>query len=144
MTKSKEINYKNKAPTQPKKVELTTLKGITTYQINQALKAKSPYPARVFLKLTTKYCQYCQASGQKECGYYNENCSLSLEDIPIFFRIKENNSWIRPKIKKGSYLQVEGKWTDKTNGSDRKSFTAYSYQLLNSQFNQEIEISHDK
>ena len=40
---------KNKAPTQPKKVE--TLKGYTTSQINQALKADNPYPARVFLKV---------------------------------------------------------------------------------------------
>jgi len=143
MTETNKLKVINKAPTQPKKVELTTLKGITTYQINQALKAKSPYPARVFLKLTTKYCQYCQASGQKECGYYNENCSLSLEDIPIFFRIKENNSWIRPKIKKGSYLQVEGYFDNPINGSDRPSFTATSYQLLNQELNQQIE-NHGK
>jgi hypothetical protein len=31
--------------------KLTTLTGITTSQINQALKANNPYPARVFLKV---------------------------------------------------------------------------------------------
>ena len=104
--------------------QLITLTGITTSQINQALKAVNPYPARVFLKVE------------------NEE-----QDIPVFFRIKENcqfhshcsqdcryKSWIRPKIKTGSYLQVEGYFSALTN-SLRKSFTAYSYSLLN----QELE-----
>ena len=67
--------------------KLITLKGHTTSQINQALKADKPYPARVFLKVRGK-----------------------VEDIPVFFRIKDNQgNYIRPKIKKSSYLQVEGK-----------------------------------
>jgi hypothetical protein len=44
---------------------MTKLTGITTSQINQALKADNPYPARVFLKVENQE-----------------------QDIPIFFRIK--------------------------------------------------------
>ena len=49
--------------------KLITLTGITTSQINQAPKAKNPYPARVFLK-TEKQEQ----------------------DIPVFFRIKDKET----------------------------------------------------
>src|SRR3954468_870985 len=69
---NKEI-LNTKAPTQPKKVELTILKGYTTSQINQALKADNPYPARVFLKVDNQE-----------------------EDIPVFFRIKEKHYPIKP------------------------------------------------
>jgi len=48
------------------KKKLTTLKGYTTSQINQALKADNPYPARVFLKVDSQET-----------------------DIPVFFRIKD-------------------------------------------------------
>lgn len=97
-----------------------TLQGITTSQVQQALKAKKPYPARVFLKVDNQE-----------------------QDIPIFFRIKDNclfhkscldnchyKTWIKPKIKTGSYLQVQGNFDNPINSS-RPSFTAYSYQLLN-------------
>ena len=49
-----------------KRKELVILRGITTSQINQALKATNPYPARVFLKTDNQE-----------------------QDIPVFFRIKE-------------------------------------------------------
>ena len=120
------LKENQKAPTQPKKVEnnnLITLTGITTSQINQALKATNPYPARVFLKI------------EKE-----------EQDIPIFFRIKETcpfhsrcpedcryKSWIRPKIKTGSLIEVQGHFSIGTvyiKNSERKSFTATSYTLL--------------
>ena len=61
-----ELNI-SEVPTHPKKVEQTILKGYTTSQINQALKANNPYPARVFLKVENQE-----------------------QDIPVFFRIKEN------------------------------------------------------
>ncbi|CAG8729712.1 4460_t:CDS:2, partial [Ambispora leptoticha] len=77
------------------KRELIILRGITTSQINQALKANNPYPARVFLKVDNQE-----------------------QDIPVFFRIK------------GSYLEVKGHFDNPKNGSDRPSFTATSYQLL--------------
>lgn len=178
----KENQIKNKAPTQPKKVDqqLITLTGITTSQINQALKAKNPYPARVFIKPLKQFCSECadevEEWQKRECN----NC-----EVPVFFRIKETptyegfiksrtgkyinyskcfntsrgskcmyediekcgecydkfkaefknlESWIKPKIKKGSYLQVEGQWTvnqQRPKGCImRKSFTAYSYTLL--------------
>jgi len=56
-------------PNEQKSKELITLQGLTTSQINQALKADNPYPARVFLKV----------EGQGE-------------DTPVFFRIRENNN----------------------------------------------------
>ena len=150
-------SYIEKVPefTKSKVKELITLKGITTSQINQALKANNPYPARVFLKVENQE-----------------------QDIPIFFRIKEKDYqikpcsecnypkkgnlekqtncqtkevqhqveevWIRPKIKKGSYLQVEGHFDSPKNGSDRPSFTATSYKLLNQEFNQQIETYERK
>jgi len=126
MTENNKLKVINKAPTQPKKVEgqsplnsfnkglekkLTTLQGYTTSQINQALKADNPYPARVFLKVDNQE-----------------------QDIPVFFRIKEGNNWIRPQIKTGSLIEVQGKWTINQarfpNCKMRKSFTATSYQLL--------------
>ena len=107
----KEINYKNEASTQPKKVEkkLITITGITTSQINQALKADKPYPARVFLRVD-----------QQEA------------DIPVFFRMKDSQgNYIRPKIRTGSLIQVEGNFAINKemfpNCKMRKSFTAYSY-----------------
>ena len=48
-----------------KEKKLITLQGYTTSQINQALKADNPYPARVFLKIANQET-----------------------DIPVFFRIK--------------------------------------------------------
>ena len=141
-----ELNIsKNEVPTnqQQQIVEkkLTTLTGTTTSQINQALKADNPYPARVFLKV--------------------ENQET---DIPVFFRIKEKSScqfhancsedcrykkdnWIRPKIKTGSLIQVQGQYSINKerfpNCKMRKSFTAYSYKLLQQEINQQI-LSHGK
>ena len=62
-----ELNI-SEVPTHPKKVE-TILRGYTTSQINQALKADNPYPARVFLKVENQE-----------------------QDIPVFFRIKEKDN----------------------------------------------------
>ena len=92
------------------KREIITLKGITTSQIRTREKL-SDTPAYCFLKTD------------------------ELEtDIPIIFRIKENKSWIKPTIKKGSYLVAEGQWAINKQRSKgclmRKSFTATSYQLL--------------
>lgn len=135
MTETNKLKVINKAPTQPKKVEqkLITLTGITTSQINQALKADNPYPARVFLKLTKRYCQRCEEVEEEQFRCSHDENSFLSEDIPVFFRIKEGDNWIKPKIKKGSYLQVEGYFsvgTVYTKQSERKSFTAISYQLL--------------
>ncbi|CAI2162256.1 13537_t:CDS:2 [Funneliformis geosporum] len=109
-----EITYSKKETEK----QLITLTGITTSQINQALKIKNPYPARVFLKVDNQE-----------------------QDIPVFFRIKDQKgNYIRPKIKKGSFLQVQGHFsigTVYTKQSERKSFTAYSYQLQ--KLNQQIE-----
>ena len=52
--------------TQRPKRELVILRGTTTSRINQAPKAKNPYPARVFLKTDNQE-----------------------GDIPVFFRIKD-------------------------------------------------------
>src|SRR5436190_16895433 len=59
-------SYIKKAPdfVRSKEKELITLTGITTSQINQALKADKPYPARVFLKVEEQE-----------------------QDIPVFFRM---------------------------------------------------------
>lgn len=101
-------------PNGEKKKELVILRGITTSQINQALKADNPYPARVFLKVE-RY----------------------PSDIPVFFRLidfKENGelqrNWIRPKIKLGSLIECRGYFVPPKNGSDRQSFTTYYYKLL--------------
>jgi hypothetical protein len=45
--------------------------------------------------------------------------------------------YIRPKIKKGSYLQVEG-YFNNSDKSVRTSFTAYSYQILDQETQQKI------
>lgn len=105
-------SYIEKAPefVRSKAKELITLQGITTSQVQQALKADNPYPARVFLK----------ADNQEE-------------DIPVFFRMKDGDNWVRPKIKMGSYLEVQGNFsvgTVYTKNSERKSFTATDYQIL--------------
>lgn len=96
--------------------QLITLKGITTSQVQQALKADNPYPARVFLKVDNQE-----------------------QDIPVFFRIKENNNWIKPKLKKGSYLEVHGNWSENKENT-RPSFTTHSYQLLNPQYEFKQEV----
>ncbi|MEG7979293.1 MAG: hypothetical protein NY202_05410 [Mollicutes bacterium UO1] len=132
----------NEAPIQPKKVEkqLTILKGITTSRVEQAPKGSKthrqyPYPARVFLKLDCIDChntkQLCQALNpkHKKCEECAEQKCRECE-ILVFFRIRdEKGNWIKPKISKYSYLQVEGNYSQPAK-SPRKSFTAYSYQLL--------------
>src|SRR3954468_4995489 len=156
---NKEI-LNTKAPTQPKKVELTILKGYTTSQINQALKADNPYPARVFLKVEnqeqdipvffriketptyegfiksriSKYINYSKCyntSRGSKCTYeYAEQCGECSDKFKAEFKKCEN--YLRPKIKKGSYLQVQGHFDSPINKNQRKSFTATSYQLLTS------------
>ncbi|MCE8163275.1 MAG: hypothetical protein I3273_03790 [Candidatus Moeniiplasma glomeromycotorum] len=129
------------------KRELIILRGITTSQVNQALKAKSPYPARVFLKV--------EGQEQRSLNGFNK----PLEDIPVFFRIKyekdscqfhygcpwccdnEKESWIKPKIKTGSTIEVKGYFDNPKNGSSRKSFTATSFQLLPAE-KERIKSSH--
>lgn len=118
------------------KTEMVKLVGITTSQIQQALKTNNPYPARVFLKLGEECIgchnaqQLCQALWTK-----HSNCIECAEakcqecEMPVFFRIKENDHWIKPQVPKYSYLSVKGKWTEAIK-SQRKSFTAYSYQLI--------------
>ena len=95
------------AQTKKEKKELITLTGITTSQVNQALKAKNPYPARVFLK--------------------TEN---QEKDTPVIFRVSKLGSWIRPQIPTNSPIEVKGYFDHPKNGSDRPSFTAYTYQVL--------------
>jgi hypothetical protein len=85
---------------------LVILRGITTSQINQALKAKSPYPARVFLKIdrsekklvgnydpTKRQCYICLAelSSQEKvwCSPCKEKRLTEDKDIPVFFRISK-------------------------------------------------------
>ena len=128
MNDSKKVlkDYQNGAlvgsETQRPEKELVILRGITTSQINQALKAKNPYPARVFLKI----------EGFKE-------------DIPVFFRLidleeplefkpwltySKEKTWTRPKIPTKSQIEVKGYFDHPKNGSTRKSFTATSFTLL--------------
>ena len=61
-----------------KEKKLITLQGYTTSQINQALKADNPYPARVFLKVDNQ---------EKELPSNLNSFNKGL-DIPVFFRIK--------------------------------------------------------
>lgn len=111
----KEIS-KEAHPNEQNKRELIILQGITTSQINQALKSPNPYPARVFLKVE---------------GYE--------QDIPVIFRIIDfekgvEKKWERPKIKTGSLIECRGYFAEPKqfpqNCLMRKSFTAYSYRLI--------------
>src|SRR4051795_6385033 len=94
---------KNISPPQEKKItgstptkneqakrELMTLKGITTSQVNQALRAENPYPARVFLKV----------EGQEQ-------------DIPVFFRMKENICQVKPCLE--CNYPKKGNWKKQAN-----------------------------
>src|SRR3954453_7175990 len=90
----------NSILTENKKRELITLRGITTSQVNQALRAENPYPARVFFREGDKNCVECNNFyGEKKCNA----CQ-----IPVFFRKKDKDSWIKPKIKTGSLIEVKG------------------------------------
>ena len=60
------------------------IRGLTTSQVNQALKANNPYPARVFLREQDKNCL--------ECANRYEDKECSACQIPVFFRIKENDN----------------------------------------------------
>jgi len=106
--------------------KLSKLIGITTSQINQALKADNPYPARVFLK---EDCATCQ--GEKRPCFH----SYPTTDTPVFFRIKEKDNWIRPKIPKGSLMELEGHWSQGQDDNFRSSFTATNYRLISNHCN---------
>src|SRR2546427_125507 len=80
------------------KRELIILTGITTSQINQAPKAKNPYPARVFLKVDEKYtsCRKVNTPCQSPLNKHTNCVDCAKEkclkcDIPVFFRIREDN-----------------------------------------------------
>jgi len=51
-------------------------------------------------------------------------------DLPVIFKIKENNQIIEPNLKKGTELELTGNYSN-SDKNVRKSFTAYSYHLLN-------------
>lgn len=76
----KKIFGSNQTKNEQKPKVLVILRGITSSQVNQAPKAKNPYPARVFLK---RDCATCSAE-KKQCFH-----SFPTTDIPVFFRIKE-------------------------------------------------------
>jgi hypothetical protein len=95
-------------PTEKEK-KLITLRGTTTSQIRKRERL-SDTPAYCFLKTDSQ-----------------------AEDIPTIFRTQESYQQIKAKIKKHSYLEVQGTFAN-SKESNRSSFTAYSYQLL----------SHDK
>jgi hypothetical protein len=52
------------------------------------------------------------------------------EDIPVFFRIKDKKGWLRPKISKGSLLELEGYFAEPIKDNQRLSFTAINFQNL--------------
>ena len=132
--------------------KLTTLTGYTTSQINQALKADNPYPARVFLKVDNqeqdipvffrikekdyqvKPCSECnypkKGSWEKQANCQTQEVKHQVEEV-----------WIRPKIKTGSQIEVQGYFSN--SDKERKSFTATSYQVLNQELNQQILVSHE-
>ena len=114
----KEISLELHPNGENKRKGLTTLQGFTTSQIRKREKL-SDTPAYCFLKTSSQE-----------------------QDIPTIFRIKENSSWIKPKIPKHSYLEVQGTFAN-SEKSSRLSFTAYSYKLLNQEAKQEI-LTHDK
>jgi len=92
----KEIQDINKAPTQPKKVEpekkLITLNGITTSQI----RTKEDTPAYCFLKLTKRYCKYCEEVEEEQFKCSHDDSGFLSEDIPVIFRIKEQKCEVIP------------------------------------------------
>jgi predicted DNA binding protein len=108
----KEINYKNEAPTQPKKVEklkkpLITIQGTLTAQIQlRGEDCQEPY-----------YYSFIRLKGQKI-------------DLPVIFKIKENDKPVKPSLKKSDQVELTGHYSNSPH-SIRKSFTATSYQLLN-------------
>ena len=52
-------------------------------------------------------------------------------DLPVIFKVKgEKNNLTEPKLKKGTELELTGNYST-SEKNVRKSFTAYSYQLLN-------------
>ena len=84
--------------------QLSKITGILTSRIE--VKPSSDVPAYGFFKLTDKEV-----------------------DIPVVFRIKENNNWIKPQIKKGSTCLLVGEWKE-SKENNRPSFTCSTYQLL--------------
>jgi len=52
-------------------------------------------------------------------------------DLPVIFKIKDNHDQLtEPHLKKGTELELTGHYSN-SQQNVRKSFTAYSYQLLN-------------
>ncbi|KLL02675.1 MAG: hypothetical protein MRERV_78c003 [Mycoplasmataceae bacterium RV_VA103A] len=86
----------------------------------------------VIFRIKEKQCQIEPCIG---CGYHpDKTFQISEKQLSCQIRQLKHRTvevWIKPKIKKGSYLQVEGHFAD--SDKSRPSFTAYSYQILSSQ-----------
>jgi len=125
-SKSTKTSGENALPSN--RTEQIKIQGILTSNLRTRLSSDTPYMA--FLRLetadfTNHSLAECSATKCKDC------------EIPVIFRLKEagvihkdedTTLEIRPKLKKGKKVILEGQWA-KSNGN-RPSFTCYSYRVL--------------
>ena len=58
--------------------------------------------------------------------------SIDLIDLPVIFKIKEDDKLIKPTLKKNDKIELTGHYSNSPQNV-RKSFTCHAYQLLNHQ-----------
>src|SRR5688572_16783453 len=73
-----------------------------------------------------------QFRGEDKEPYYYAFIRLKNQtiDLPVIFKIKENDKPIKPTLKKSDQVELTGHYSNSPH-SIRKSFTATAYQLLN-------------
>ena len=108
----------NKQPPKPKQPnkDWVLISGVATSQVRS--KTTSDTPAYIFLRINNN------KHSQAECADLAcRNC-----EIPVIFRIKQEQKFIKPTINKGDNLTLTGYFADVD--KPRPSFTAYNYQNL--------------
>ena len=96
--------------------------------------ANSPFSQQLTIKGTLT--SSIQRRGEKQEPYYYAFVKLKGQntDLPVIFKIMgEGGTFIESNLSKGDCAELTGHYAT-SNKNIRKSFTAYSYQL----------ISHDK
>jgi len=108
--------FNKQPPKQPNK-EWIIISGIATSEIRT--KQTTDTPAYIFFRLKENNKHTLTQCINSKC----KSC-----EIPVVFRIKKEQKFIKPKINKDDSLQLAGYFADTP--KPRPSFTCYSYQLL--------------
>ena len=109
---------------------------MTKNQLNNGVFVANLDSQKPLIKIQGTLTSPIQLRGEsiKEPYYYYSFIRLKNQsiDLPIIFKLKENDKLSKPTLKKSDLVELTGHYSNSPH-SIRKSFTCSSYQLLNHQ-----------